>query len=142
MKKRLLRLLSIAILLMIVSCAPYGGTLVYRFKFFNNSSRDIYIIIDNNTKDNIISAGSICDFVYANAWCYIDSGTPWSNIIKDSAYVYVIDTDLFDFDLTYETRVLSQEKCNSITNEMILDRITVYNKDTHTIFSLYYPSGH
>ena len=96
MKKRLLRLLSIAILLMIVSCAPYGGTLVYRFKFFNNSSRDIYIIIDNNTKDNIISAGSICDFVYANAWCYIDSGTPWSNIIKDSAYVYVIDTDLFD----------------------------------------------
>ena len=95
----------------------------------------------NNTKDNIISAGSICDFVYANAWCFIDSRTPWSNIIKDSAYVYVIDTDLFDFDLTYETRVLSQEKCNSITNEMILDRITVYNKDTHTIFSLYYPSA-
>ena len=109
----------------------------YRFKFINNSDKNIYIVIDCITDDQSITPGSLYDYVYANNWRYVDSLTPWADIIKDSAYIYVLDASLINL-LPLE-EILTADKCETITQEMILDRITVHHEDASTIFTLSYP---
>ena len=88
-------LLFVAVILS-SSCAPYGGQLRYRFKFINNSDKDLYIIVDNKTDEPEISPESIYDFVYANNWKYIENKKPWTEVIKDDAYVYILDASLIN----------------------------------------------
>ena len=129
--------LLLIVMILLSSCKPYGGQLRYRFKFINNSDKNIYIVIDCITDDQSISPGSLYDYVFANNWRYVDSLTPWADIIKDSAFIYVLDASLIDL-LPLE-KYLTEDKCETITQEMKLDRITVHHKDASTIFTLSYP---
>ena len=124
-------------MIVLSSCAPYGGHVRYRFKFINNSDKDIYIVIDNIMEDQCISPGSLYDFIYANNWKYIDNKIPWAETIKDSAYVYILDATLINL-LPLED-YLSVNKCETISQDMILDRITVHHEETLTLFTLKYP---
>lgn len=133
--KRFILLLFFSVLLMI-SCV--GWTLRYRFKFMNNSDKDIYIVIDTKTDNQSISPRSFYDFVFANNWRYIDNKRPWDEIIKDSAYIYILDASLID--LHPLEQYLSEEKCKYITQEMIMGRMTVYHEDFITMNTLSYPT--
>lgn len=124
------------VMVVLSSCIPLGSV-HYRFKFVNNSEKDVYIVVDTNTDDECISSGSLYDYVFANNWRFIENKRPWAEIIKDSAYVYVLDASLIDL-LPLEV-FLSVDKCETITQEMILDRITVHHKDASTMFTLSYP---
>ena len=130
--------LILIVIIVLSSCAPYGGQLRYRFKFMNNTDKDIYIVIDTKTESQSISPGSFYDIVVANKFRYVDNKRPWGEIIKDSAYIYILDTSLIDLLPLEES--LSAERCNSITQEMILGRITVYHEDFLTMNTLSYPT--
>ena len=137
MKNYYKKLFLFVAVILLSSCAPYGGQLRYRFKFINSSDKDLYIIIDNKTDEPEISPESFYDFVYANNWKYIDNKKPWTEVIKDDAYVYILDASLINL-LPLEG-YLTEEKRSSITNEMILDRIVVHHDDFSTMFTLSYP---
>ena len=119
--------LILIVMIVVSSCAPYGGQLRYRFKFINNSDKDIYIVIDNTASPQHISSGSLYDYVYANNWKYIDNKNPWDEIISEAASVYILDASLIDL-LPLES-FLSADKCEAISQEMILDKITVHHED-------------
>lgn len=130
--------LILIVIIVLSSCAPYGGQLRYRFKFMNNTDKDIYIVIDTKTDNQSISPRSFYDFVFANNWRYIDNKRPWDEIIKDSAYIYILDASLID--LHPLEQYLSEEKCKYITQEMIMGRMTVYHEDFITMNTLSYPT--
>lgn len=128
--------LLLIVMAFISSCIPLGEVR-YRFKFVNSSEKDVYIVINTNTDDECISSGSIYDYVYANNWKYIENKKTWAEVIKDDAYVYVLDASLINL-LPLEG-YLTEEKRSSITNEMILGRIIVHHDDFSTMFTLSYP---
>ncbi len=130
--------LILIVIIVLSSCVPYGGHLRYRFKFMNNSDKDIYIVIDTKADNQSISPGCFYDYVSAKKWRYVDNKKPWAEIIKDSAYVYILDASLIDLLPLEES--LSAERCNSITQEMIMGRITVYHENFLTMNTLSYPT--
>lgn len=119
-----------------------GARRDFPFMFYNNSNKDVYVVVDSNIFDEEITAGSICKFVFANSARYVGSETPWGEIIKDSAYLYVIDASNIDLSQVY---YLSQYQCKQITQDMILGIKTIYHEETvydgnkPYIFSVYYP---
>lgn len=136
MNKYILFLISI-IVVFVSSCnPPLGATRRFVFKFANNSDTDIYIVVDNNPSDDIITTGSRCFFIYAGNCYFVDSEIPWGDIIKESAYIYVIDASLAKFS---QGSFLSLEECGAISQDMILDRITVYHEDFLKMFTVSYP---
>ena len=141
MKKRLSTLvLALCLGLIIASCVgPIDHT--YEFKFFNNSEKDIYIVVDTAPLDEVITIKSVCWYCRANKWRYIeDRQTPWDEIVKDSIYLYIIDASMIK--LSTE-RGFTQDDADRITPEMLLSIITLYHSETvnghHRIFSVYYP---
>ena len=99
--------------------------------------KNVYIVIDTKTDDECISSGSLYNHVYANHLKYIDNKRPWPEIIKDSAYIYILDASLINL-LPLE-EFLSVDKCETITHEMILDSIIVHHEDCFIMFTLSYP---
>lgn len=75
--------LILIVIIVLSSCAPYGGHLRYRFKFMNNSDKDIYIVIDTKADNQSISPGCFYDYVSAKKWRYVDNKKPW-------AYTYLM----------------------------------------------------
>lgn len=123
-------------MLLCIACGPIDRA--YRFKFYNNTTEDIYIILDENTKDEEITLGSDCWYAWASSWRYVDNKKrSWDTIIKDSIYIYVIDADMIKLPLG----PLLQEDIDRITPEMVFSRITVYHHQTNGIgiFDVTYP---
>ncbi len=115
--KKLLSLLGTIV--MLISCDRYFNY----FDFVNNSGDYIYIIIDTNTSDDIISVGSICESIFPYKTKRVETKEPWNTIVKDSIYVYVIDGSLIDLPIDN----LSLENAERITPEMVLARKTMYH---------------
>ncbi len=131
--------LFLIIMILVSSCIPIPlGSVHYKFKVKNNSPKDIYIVIDNMTYDQQISPGSLYNIVSANYGRYIVNKKPWSEIVKDSADIYFLDASLIE--LRPLKPSLSAEICKTITQEMILCRITLHHEDFLKQFTLLYPS--
>ena len=120
MKRFLIALISIFIL---ISCE--GLIPVYHYFIFkNNSSKHVYVLIDIDTQDDSI-IGSECWPISPNRICYISSKTRWEKIIRDFAYIYVVDASKIKLPAV----PLSQENLEKITNDMILDTIILHISD-------------
>lgn len=120
MKRFLIALISIFIL---ISCT--GLIPVYHYFIFkNNSSKHVYALIDIDTQDDSI-IGSDCWTVFPNKIRYITSKTRWEKIIRDFAYIYVVDASK----IKLPAGPLSQENLEKITNDMILDTIILNISD-------------
>ena len=120
MKRFLIALISIFLL---ISCE--GLIPVYHFFIFtNNSSNRVYALIDIDTQDDSI-IGSKCYPISPNSYYYITSKTQWEKIIRDFAYIYVVDASK----IKLPAGPLSQENLEKITNDMILDTIILHISD-------------
>ena len=125
--------------LIVTSCVT-AWEIVYRFKLYNNTDKDIYIIIDTKPQDEVITIQSECWYCQAKNWRYIDNRhTPWDEIVKDSIHLYILDASMIDLPRDY----LSPENAERITQNMLLSRITLYHSQTvvghHGIFTVNYP---
>lgn len=127
--------LFLGLSILLSSCV--GWTRVYYFDFHNKSPKDIYIIVDTNTNDDLISLGGWCQRIPAESIGSVESDVPWDQTIRDSIYVYVIDASM----VSLPTAPLSQVDYELLDSEMVLDRITVLHQDTVSgKFSLTFPS--
>ncbi len=131
MKKFLLPLLPI---LFLVSCT--GWSRCYSFRFNNESQYDVHIIIDTNTQDGAISVGSLCYYCRHELWKFIDNDKPWYNIVRDSAYIYVVDASR----IYLLSGQLAQDDQEKITPEMILGIITIHNQDLYEMYTVNFSS--
>lgn len=120
MKRFLIALISIFLL---ISCRGLIPVYSY-FIFTNNSSKHVYALIDIDTQDDSI-IGSECWPISPNSYCYITSKTRWEEIIRDFAYIYVVDASKIKLPAV----PLSQENLEKITNDMILDTIILHISD-------------
>ena len=124
----------LALILLCLACGPID--IKYRFRFDNNSEKDIYIIFDLNPNDEMISTGSLCYYVIASNYKYIYNNRPWDTVVKDSTYMYVIDANMIHLPCDR----LSEENVELITPQMILARKTVFHSQlTDKHFSISYP---
>lgn len=114
------------LLFILVSIILLNACPMDRFWFFvfrNLSSEDIFIITDPDTQDNVITVGSEIDFVYKNKEMTIQRRRLWTDIIKDSAYIYVVDASKIDLHVI--GGILSEDQKEKLSPEMILDTLTL-----------------
>ena len=112
----------------------------YYFTFCNHSDYDITVIVDLDTGDSAPSPGSQCTHVENNSTGYVSANDPWSKIIKDSIYIYLVNKDMVDIP---SYRLLSEYDASRITQEMILERFTVHHSDViDGDFKITFPLNH
>lgn len=122
----------ITLIVLMIACRR-----AYFFCFQNDSEFNLYIIIDTCTQDNDITLGSYYRWIPANAEIGVESKNPWSERIKDSAYIYVVDADKISF--PWGSGTLSREDKNLITPDVVLDSIVVYHSDFEKAYTVVYP---
>ena len=117
-----------------------GWDIDYYFVFNNESQYDVYIIIDTNTQDGAISAGSLCYYCQHDDWMFVDNSRPWFNLIRDSAYIYVVDASKINLPHGQLYGQLTMQNQEKLKPEMILDIITIYNRDLQKGYTVYFSS--
>ena len=78
--------------------------------------------------------------VPAHGKIFVDSDISWDRVIKDSIHVYVVDRAKTEMTPSnWDPK--SQVAASSITDDMILTRITLYHSDTNGkgVFDVTYP---
>ena len=118
-------LLVLFSLLVTISCSCLWET-AYYFTVNNQSDYSITVVVDMNTTDNFPSTGSQCRHIAPHDVGYVSEKDPWSKIIKDSIHIYILNRDLIDLP---SYRLLSEEDANRITEDTILDQITIFHND-------------
>lgn len=113
----------------LVSCDPFGWDIVrYGFWFSNDSEKNVFLIVDFNSKDDILSLGSESYHINSEHQLSIDSKKPWKEIIVDSIHLYVIDASLSELPWN-GGHILTQEEINSIVPESVLARIPLFHEN-------------
>jgi len=122
--------------LIVTSCVT-GWKVVYFFKFVNNSDKDIYVIIDTEPQDEVITVQSWVYYCYANEERRIVSNHSWSEVVKDSIHVYVIDASKIHLSTEYG---VAQENIERITPDMVLAKKTMFHYNfSHSNVRVFYP---
>lgn len=110
----------------------------HSFEFHNESRNNIYVVVDEEPQDNVITVDSYWKQIAAHGSALIWDDDPWRKVVSDSVYLYVIDANKVDFGIEY--RPLTQSNIDKVSSEMILERITLYHRKCHGNFSVTYPS--
>lgn len=93
------------------------------FLFSNDTSHDIYIILDLNPKDGRVTAGSEIDYVRAHGARYEGRKVydPWREAVKDSMHIYILDAAKVDLPIN----LITEEQIRSIPQDAYVARMTV-----------------
>lgn len=106
--------------------------------FDNDSDKEIYVISDLQPLDNRISAGSEINRIgphYHNYTIDRDYKNPWSEAIRDSMHLYILDAEK----VTLKIGFLSEEMIQSIPQDAYLARITVLKHQIDEMHITYPP---
>lgn len=133
MRKNLIIVLSLIVISACISCGAYD--MAYGFYFYNDTNEDVYIIISEAANEDIIPI-SQCRRVCANKRFNVLSRKPWEDLIRDSAFIYVINYKSIELPTD---RLLNTTDINDITSDMILSRITLYSYQLYGTYSVHYP---
>lgn len=128
-------LVFIALSPMLTSCGAFD--LYHSFVVINESDEDVYAILDTEVGDNVITVGSIDLIVEANSYVYFSSTTPWEKMIKDYAYIYIIDASLYSSSLG----PMSEGDVRRISDSMVLSKIILPSSSLGRQISVVYPGN-
>ena len=106
--------------------------------FDNDSDKEIYLISDLQPLDSRISAGSEINRIgphYHNYRIDRDYKNPWSEAIRDSMHLYILDAEK----VTLKIGFLSEEMIQSIPQDAYLARITVLKHQIDEMHITYPP---
>ena len=106
--------------------------------FDNDSDKEIYVISDLQPLDNRITAGSEIARVGPHTHDKTidrDYNNPWSEAIRDSMHLYVLDAEK----VTLKIGFLSEEMIQSIPQDAYLARITVLKHQINEMHITYPP---
>ena len=112
-----------------LSCIPFPiDKQAFKFDFTNDSDGDLFIIVDLLPNDDRISPGSDYQLLQSHE-SGIYASHPWQMIVKDSMYLYILDSHEIVFLKDVGTHTVNEKQIAQITDEMILSVLTVYHKD-------------
>ena len=149
MKTRII--LLIVVILCFISCDDIISIFAehyWPFRFWNNTQAEIAIIIDLNPEDIVITQNSEAYHIRPNDYMEVLGGTgkqdrKWSQIVKDSIHIYVLDASFYDIPSAPLFGPVSKDIIDSITEDMILSRMTLLHSDfvddDKRIPTFYYP---
>jgi len=125
-------------LLLLCSCLAFWGCPIDKFwykLFINNTSKDLYIILDYNPLDDWISPNiSQCRYVKANSTIKLEWDEPWEQVVKDSMYIYIFDSSHPPIQVNY---YLSTDDVALIDKDYLITRMTLLQHDTSPTISFY-----
>ena len=124
----------------VTSCDFFYPDRGYAFIVVNNSNSDVFAILDYDTTTNSkpVGKGLYWERVFARKTHDMLSHDPWYKVIRDSAFVYVVDAGQLDLYLP-----LSEEKIrDNVSCDMVLSRITLHNSVLRRgLISVVYPEN-
>lgn len=119
MKKRLLLLLTSLIVSVLACDRTYGVVLV------NQSNNDVYMVVDLNPIDDVITSGSEVVKVSSKSKNQVYRLSHFGYSVKDSMHVYLLDAQRVDSKCPIQSYYIKESHISNIESDMILLRMTI-----------------